>query len=322
MDRTRTEAAGRLYLPSFAVLALAAVLMWRGLAEVAGRFSQTVGSAWNELAGPIVIAVVLMLMICERLWPAERRPGLSRGHVHDACFFILYFTTVVPLVALTGIGASTLILGHAPWIALPSVERWPRWLSIVVTLLLMDGGNWLAHWSEHRFLALWRFHAVHHTQEELSVLTSFRAHPLVHTAGFLFATVPVLVFTADRPVAAFVISLYLAISTVQHANVRWSFGPLGRILVSPAYHRLHHASEGPQNVNLGIVLTLWDVLAKRAVFPTARDAVCTTGLPGRPIIVEQAGTRYRPVRTLAAQLAEPFGVMSVSETNLSGRVTT
>ena len=39
----------------------------------------------------------------------------------------------------------------------------------------MDGANWLAHYADHRVDALWRFHALHHSQEELSVLTSFRA---------------------------------------------------------------------------------------------------------------------------------------------------
>jgi hypothetical protein len=31
-----------------------------------------------------------------------------------------------------------------------------------------------------------------------------------------------------------------------------------------------------------------------------------TGLAGRPIAIEQVGSRYRPLRVLSAQLAEPF----------------
>ena len=52
----------------------------------------------------------------------------------------------------------------------------------------MDGANWLAHYADHRLDPLWRFHALHHSQEELSVITSFRAHPLMHTTGFLLAS--------------------------------------------------------------------------------------------------------------------------------------
>jgi sterol desaturase/sphingolipid hydroxylase (fatty acid hydroxylase superfamily) len=48
-----------------------------------------------------------------------------------------------------------------------------------------------------------------------------------------------------------------------HTNVKWSYGPLGWVLVSPAYHRLHHSADS-QDVNLGVVLTVWDHLARIA----------------------------------------------------------
>ena len=35
--------------------------------------------------------------------------------------------------------------------------------------------------------------------------------------------------------------------------------------MSPAYHRIHHAAVGRNDLNLGTVLTLGDVLARRAV---------------------------------------------------------
>jgi sterol desaturase/sphingolipid hydroxylase (fatty acid hydroxylase superfamily) len=93
---------------------------------------------------------------------------------------------------------------------------------------------------------------------------------------------------------------------MQHANLRWTFGPLGRVLVSPAYHRLHHAP-GTQGLNLGVVLTIWDVLAGWARFPSYNDDAGRTGLDGRPVPVEQddaAGPAL--LLLLAGQLIEPF----------------
>ena len=55
-----------------------------------------------------------------------------------------------------------------------------------------------------------------------------------------------------------------------HANVNWGFGPLRYVIVSPAYHRLHHDRDDRRGVNLGTVLVLWDVLAGLAVFPDRR----------------------------------------------------
>ena len=169
----------------------------------------------------------------------------------------------------------------------------------------MDGANWLAHYADHRLEPLWRFHALHHSQEELSVLTSFRAHPLMHTTGFLLATIPVVALMPARPIAPVLITIYVCIGTLQHANLRWTFGPVGRVIVSPAYHRRHHATDN-QGVNLGVVLTIWDILVGRARFPARGDGVGRTGLDGRPVPVEQdAPARLAPL-LVAEQLAEPF----------------
>ena len=194
---------------------------------------------------------------------------------------------VIPLMTLLSVGAATLIGSHAPWIELRSTEHWPGWLLVPLTIVAMDGANWLAHYADHRLDPLWRFHALHHSQEELSVLTSFRAHPLMHTTGFLLATIPVVALMPARPIAPVLITIYVCIGTLQHANLRWTFGPLGRVLVSPAYHRLHHAPD-TQDVNLGVVLTIWDVLAGLATFPVPRR--CRgPHRPGRPAGPGRAG---------------------------------
>ena len=178
-----------------------------------------------------------------------------------------------------------------------------------LTVVAMDGANWLAHYADHRLGPLWRFHALHHSQEELSVLTSFRAHPLMHTTGFLLATVPVVALTPTRPIAPVLITIYICIGTLQHANLRWTFGPAGRVLVSPAYHRLHHAPD-TQRVNLGVVLTIWDILAGCARFPSRSDAVGRTGLNGGPVPVEQDDAAGLVLLLVGEQLIEPFQARS------------
>ena len=67
--------------------------------------------------------------------------------------------------------------------------------------------------------------------------------------------------------------------------------------------------DGPQDVNLGFVLTIWDQLFHRAVFPTAETIRTDTGLPGRPLAVEQAGERPHHFSVFAAQLIAPFRPM-------------
>ncbi|HUJ05416.1 MAG TPA: sterol desaturase family protein [Streptosporangiaceae bacterium] len=297
----------RLSLPSFVLGAITAGVVWVAVADLLrqGRLEAVLSSGRAELAAPLLIALVIGTGISERFWPAERRPVLARGHVQDACFLALHAIVVIPLMTLLSVGAAALIAGHAPWIELHATQGWPLWLLVPLTLVAMDAANWLAHCADHRLGPLWRFHALHHSQEELSVLTSFRAHPLMHTTGFLLATIPVMVLMPTRPIAPVLITVYVCIGTLQHANLSWTFGPLGRVLVSPAYHRLHHEPDA-RCVNLGVVLTIWDVLAGYAVFPARGTAACATGLRGRPVRVEQDQSARPGLLLLAGQLIEPF----------------
>ena len=297
----------RLCSSSFVVAGITALILWAAVADLhgQGRLGSVLSAGRAELAAPLLIALVVATGICERIWPAERRPMLARGHVQDACYLALHAIVVIPLMTLLSVGAATLIGDHAQWIELSSTATWPGWLLVPLTIVAMDAANWLAHYADHRLDALWRFHALHHSQEELSVLTSFRAHPLMHTTGFILATIPVMVLMPTRPIAPVLITIYVCIGTLQHANLRWTFGPLGRLIVSPAYHRLHHARHD-QAVNLGVVLTIWDVLARCARFPARGDAVGRTGLDGRPVPVEQDNSAGPALLLMAEQLIEPF----------------
>ena len=299
--------ATRLSAPSFALAAVTVAVLWAAVADLLrqGRLEAVLSAGRAELAAPLLVVLVVATGICERIWPAERRGVLARGHVVDACFLALHALVVIPLMTLLSVGAAVLLNRYAGWIELRSTQHWPVWLLVPLTVVAMDGANWLAHYADHKLGFLWRFHALHHSQEELSVLTSFRAHPLMHTTGFILAAVPVVALMPTRPIAPVVITIYVCLGTLQHANLRWTFGPVGRVVVSPAYHRLHHATD-IQRLNLGVVLTVWDVLAGRAAFPARGDAVGRTGLDGRPVPVEQDGSA-RPVLLLVAeQLIEPF----------------
>jgi len=298
----------RPYLPSFALALVTAWLAWDGAITLsrAGRLATTLAGARHQLAGPTVIGFLVVAIACERLRPLERRPVTARGHVHDACFFLVSAVAVVPLVAVLGVASASMLATHAHWMEVPGTASWPRWLLLGVTLIAMDGCNWLTHVAEHRFAPLWRVHALHHSQEEVSVLTTFRTHPLVHTASFFAATIPVVALMGDRPLGPTLVTVYLCLGALPHANVGWTYGPLGKVLVSPSYHRVHHAADGPHDVNLGIVLPWWDMLVGRAVFPARGAPPFRTGLAGRPLGVEQQTTPSQTIRVLIGQLLEPF----------------
>lgn len=269
------------------------------------RSAVLVGS--SRMAGPVLVVVVVLIALAERRWPAEARPLLARAHRVDAAYLVGFALLVAPMLVVIETGFAVEVERHARFLLLGRLRLVPELAVVVAILVGMDAMNWCAHLANHRSRALWRLHALHHSQEEMSVLTTFRTHPLVHVS-YLGALIPALVLGASGVVPASALIAYGCLVTLPHANLTWSFGPLGRIIVSPAYHRLHHRriDASGRSVNFGFVLVCWDRLAGRAELPV-RGLVEPTGISGRPVRVEQlqAGSL---LRTVTAQLIQPFSL--------------
>jgi sterol desaturase/sphingolipid hydroxylase (fatty acid hydroxylase superfamily) len=297
----------RLYVPALSIVAVAAVLVVIGWSSHwgGGSFAAAMTSLRVVVVGPVTLAFLGVFLVVERLRPAQRRPLFARGYRQDLMYTILNATLVGPLVVAMSLSFAEVARKGLPWIVVPHVQFVPRWAIIALIFVAMDGCNWLAHLGNHRIRVLWRFHELHHSQEDMSVLTVFRTHPLIHVS-YLIALIPGIVLIANGAVPTALVVAYAAVVAFEHSNTNLGFGPLGRIFVSPNYHRIHHRLDGRQDVNLGFALTIWDQLSHRAVFPTEATIRADTGLPGRPLAVEQASDRPHHFRVFVAQLVGPF----------------
>jgi sterol desaturase/sphingolipid hydroxylase (fatty acid hydroxylase superfamily) len=299
--------SSRVYLPACSIVVVAAVLIAIGWANGWGGadFAGSMSALRVVVIGPITLAIIGVLLIVERVRPAQRRPLFARGYRQDLLYTVLNATVTVPLVTGLTLSFSEVVRQSLPWLVLARIGTLPSWGAIALIFVAMDGCNWSAHLANHRVRMLWRFHELHHSQEDMNVLTVFRTHPLIHVS-YLIALVPGIVLVANGVLPTALLVIYGGVVAFAHSNTNLGFGPLGRIFVSPNYHRIHHQLNGPQDVNLGFALTIWDQLAHRAVFPTAETVRTDTGLAGRPLIVEQSTTRPRHFRVFAAQLVAPF----------------
>ena len=305
--RSQVRQRPRVYLPAFSIAGLAIVLVALGWSEGWGgeNFTGSVTLLRVVLVGPLALVTLGCFMIVERIWPAQRRPIFARGHRHDLLLTVMNALIVAPLVTALTLSFVALVRRGLPWIVLPRIGMLPRWGAIVAILVVMDFCNWAVHLGNHRLRMLWRFHELHHSQEDMSVLTVFRTHPLIHVS-YLLALIPGVVLLSNGALSVTVLILYGAMVAFAHSNTRLGFGPLERVFVSPNFHRIHHKLDGPQDVNLGFTLTIWDQLFHRAVFPSDETVRTDTGLPGRPLIVEQESVRPRHLSVLLAQLVAPF----------------
>lgn len=313
--------AARLYLPAFAIVGVAVALIGIGWANGWGgsSFSSSMTQLRVVVVGPMTIVILAVILVVERVRPAQLRPPLARGYRQDVLYTVLNASLVVPLVATLSLSFTGIAQRDLPWIVVPRLGFVPRWAIIAVIFVAMDGCNWLAHLANHRIRVLWRFHELHHSQEDMSVLTVFRTHPLIHVS-YLLALVPGVVLLANGTVPLAVLVAYAGFVAFEHSNTNLGFGPLGRIFVSPNYHRIHHKLDGPQDANLGFALTIWDQLFHHAVFPIEETIRTDTGLPGRPLTVEQAAARPRHLSVLIAQLWGPFRPLDPRGNVLAGRV--
>jgi sterol desaturase/sphingolipid hydroxylase (fatty acid hydroxylase superfamily) len=313
--KRRVAITSRLYFPALSIVAVAAILVGFGLSTHWGGsgFFASMSSLRVVVIGPITVAIIGVLLVVERVRPAQRRPLFARGYRQDLLFTIFNATLVVPLVTALTLSFSEVARKSLPWIILPKVGAVPRWGVVALIIVAVDGCNWFAHLANHRVRMLWRFHELHHSQEDMNVLTVFRTHPFIHVS-YLISLIPGIVLVANGEVTTLVLVVYAGIVAFAHSNTNLGFGPLGRIVVSPNYHRIHHRLEGRQDVNLGFALTIWDQLFHMAVFPTPETIRADTGLPGRPLVVEQESVRPRHLSVFVAQLFAPFRPMDPTST--------
>jgi len=170
-----------------------------------------------------------------RSLPQARRLDLS---------YWLFFTPLVTggltrLTTLGGIGLLTLALPRA-------TLTLGAWTELLLALLLADLVGYWSHRLRHT-RRLWRFHAIHHSPTRLDALAAARMHPVddmidntlvgltLFAAGFSTETI-----LAIGPI----LFVHIALT---HADVTWDFGPLRKLLVSPAHHRGHHEIGATQN---------------------------------------------------------------------------
>jgi sterol desaturase/sphingolipid hydroxylase (fatty acid hydroxylase superfamily) len=185
----------------------------------------------------------------------------AQTYIFDALF------VAVPLGALIA-WLTASILQYEIRLLEPTIfARAPPLIIIFVAVFVGDAIGYFRHRLEHSSL-LWPFHALHHSDTEMNWFTLFRFHPFnrLTTAVIDLCLLAIIGFPAWAIAAAALVRHYYGMWI--HADVPWTYGPLGKIFVSPAMHRWHHVLEG-QGVhsNYATIFTVFDQLFKTYHLP-------------------------------------------------------
>ena len=136
----------------------------------------------------------------------------------------------------------------------------PLWAQVVVAVVAGDLCVYWFHRACHRYDALWRFHAVHHSVEHLDWLAAHREHPLDGLFTQLFQNLPALALGLRMEVLAPLAVFRGAWAIFIHSNVRVRIGPLALLLGEPALHHWHHARVPSMTHNFANLAPWLDVI--------------------------------------------------------------
>lgn len=254
-----------------------------------------------------LIVLMVVFSIIEGRWPSSpRHKWWRRPLLVDLCSWMIHPISVGAGVAVA-IVSTDAVLANLPaeglWLTLSllraRVAGFFPWAQMAIAVVIADFLSYWIHRAYHRFSVLWAFHVVHHTSEELDWLSTSRLHPISQALNTAVVTAALLV--AGLPVTTVIASNVFigAAALLAHANVRWTFGPLQHVLVSPLFHQWHHSRVETGHAhgacNFGAVFSFWDRLFGTWSLPA----------PNRPA---RFGVHRAPAPTLRGLFLHPLRV--------------
>lgn len=152
-----------------------------------------------------------------------------------------------------------------------AVAAQPYWFQTLQVLIIADVGFYLVHRAFHAVPWLWKFHAVHHSIEELDWLAAHRIHPVDQILTKSASLIPCFALGySEVALAAFAVIFYWH-AILLHANVRVDFGPLRWLIASPEFHHWHHSDHREAyDKNFAGQLAVLDVVFGTAHMPRGR----------------------------------------------------
>ena len=242
------------------------------------------GTGWLLVGLLQLVIIATVFRALERWRPVEPlvdrvavRTDVIYSVIHRLGLFRLamYFSVEEAAFELAG---ALRMQGWRPW---QPDQLWPGmtdrpWVSFLIYLLIFDLVDYLIHRGQHSVRVWWALHALHHSQRQMTRWSDNRNHVLDDVArDVIFVVVALALGVAPGQFVALVAVAQL-LESLSHANARLSFGPLlGRLIVSPAYHRVHHGigigheSSGRGSLggcNYAALFPVWDIVFGTASF--------------------------------------------------------
>jgi sterol desaturase/sphingolipid hydroxylase (fatty acid hydroxylase superfamily) len=220
----------------------------------------------------LIVANLIMLSVALALTLVEhgRGPARTDWRINLQAWLVgaLVAINLQPLFQISGL--PSLLNGAAL----------PFWIGFPVFLVISDLGEYLYHRAQHRVPFLWAMHSLHHSDPEMSALTTqrhFWGDQLIKTLTIW--TIAALIIT-PTPAMAWAYALVSLWNFFTHSRLRVDLGRWSWAINTPAYHRRHH-SRLPEHFdsNFAALFPVFDVICRSYHQP---DGFPPTGLDHAP----------------------------------------
>ena len=218
-------------------------------------------------AGVVGIAVLFLLFVpLEKLFALRPQKVFRRGFLTDLTHLLVnnVLITIGVLVAL--------VVALVPffWVRrLDVAGALPPAVAVTLAVLTVMVGQYWAHRMTHEVPFLWRFHAVHHSIENMDWLASARVHPIDQVFTHGAVVIPLYLLGFSGGAFGGVVVFFTLLALFQHANVRLRFPVLRWVINTPEWHHWHHALDREAiNTNYGIPVV--DKIFGTAYMPRGR----------------------------------------------------
>ncbi len=264
---------------------------------IVGSYTGYANYLWQEITNPSwhsyfywLIGVSAFFFILEVIRPWRKAQAKFRKDFWLDFFYMFFnfflFSLIIYNAAsnvvvhffndlLASIGVTNLVAFE--------VMSWPTWAHLFIGFVVRDFVQWWTHRLLHRVPALWEFHKVHHSVEQMGFAAHLRYHWMENVVYRSIEYIPLaLIGIGLRDF--FIIHIFtLAVGHFNHSNFKLNLGPLKYIFNNPQMHIWHHAYDIPNDkkygVNFGLTLSIWDYLFKTDYIPYEGKDI-KLGFPG------------------------------------------
>ncbi|MBU3005886.1 sterol desaturase family protein [Paraglaciecola arctica] len=220
-----------------------------------------INETWIRLG--VFISVLAIMMLWEYLKPNRHSP-VGAGKRWLSNFTLVVLGAMVARLMIPAGLAAIAIYAQNNQIGLWNNLTLSLWVTVPITVMLLDCLIYWQHRLFHRVPILWKIHRVHHADPHLDASTGLRFHP-IEIALSLVVKIAAVLFLGAPLVAILVFEVLLNASSIfNHSNIKLPSKLdkcLRTLIVTQAMHRIHHSYiVNETDSNFGFNLSIWDRL--------------------------------------------------------------